>query len=263
VERKKLRRKSKLGLKKGSGRWRPTPRQVFWAIGVVVTLMTIALLVVQLYPGLWEDVSREWGTCGDALPPVTYIQAWEHWASGSPDNVCLETWKLELSLRWWGRIGKLVEFMGSVLIVADILPLKEYAASLKKVVPSFDSIRSATWEERWGIAGALSSIFLVVAVVTYIVHYGFDDYMRCATVGNVGGTSEAEWRCFRQALPFIILWWGGGIGFVLLFCFIVGFVIPKLIFEPLADVLGILPRWAKVLNLVLIVVAFHFDLLAS
>jgi hypothetical protein len=59
VERKKPRRKSKSGLKKESGRWRPTTRQVFWAIGVVVTLMTIALLVVQLYPRLWEDVSRE------------------------------------------------------------------------------------------------------------------------------------------------------------------------------------------------------------
>jgi uncharacterized protein YjbI with pentapeptide repeats len=30
-----------------------------WAISMVVTLGTIALLVVQLYPGLWEDVSRE------------------------------------------------------------------------------------------------------------------------------------------------------------------------------------------------------------
>jgi hypothetical protein len=39
--------------------WRPTYRQVFWAIGMGVTLMTIALLVVQLYPGLWEDLSRE------------------------------------------------------------------------------------------------------------------------------------------------------------------------------------------------------------
>jgi hypothetical protein len=59
VERKKPGRKSKSGLKKESGRWRPTTRQVFWAIGMVVTLMTIALLVVQLYPGLWEDLSRE------------------------------------------------------------------------------------------------------------------------------------------------------------------------------------------------------------
>jgi uncharacterized protein YjbI with pentapeptide repeats len=59
VERKKPGRKSKSGLKKESGRWRPATRQVLWAIGMVLTLMTISLLVVQLYPGLWEDVSRE------------------------------------------------------------------------------------------------------------------------------------------------------------------------------------------------------------
>ena len=59
MERKKPGRKSNSGLKKESGRKRPTTRQVFWAIGVVATLMTIALLVVQLYPGLWEDLSRE------------------------------------------------------------------------------------------------------------------------------------------------------------------------------------------------------------
>ena len=59
MERKKPGRKSNSGLEKESGRWRPTRRQVFWAIGVGVTLMTIALLVVQLYPGLWEDLSRE------------------------------------------------------------------------------------------------------------------------------------------------------------------------------------------------------------
>jgi hypothetical protein len=59
VERKKPGRKSKSGLKKESGRWRPTKRQVLWAISMVVTLGTIALLVVQRYPGLWEAVSRE------------------------------------------------------------------------------------------------------------------------------------------------------------------------------------------------------------
>src|SRR5215204_1622270 len=59
VERKKPGRKSNSGLEKESGRWRPTRRQVFWAIGIVLTLMTIALLVVQLYPSLWEDLSRE------------------------------------------------------------------------------------------------------------------------------------------------------------------------------------------------------------
>jgi hypothetical protein len=39
--------------------WRPTYRQVFWAIGMVVTLMTITLLVAGLYPDIWQALSRE------------------------------------------------------------------------------------------------------------------------------------------------------------------------------------------------------------
>jgi hypothetical protein len=40
-------------------RWRPTKRQVLWAIGMVAALVTTALLVVDLYPGIWEDLSTE------------------------------------------------------------------------------------------------------------------------------------------------------------------------------------------------------------
>ncbi len=29
------------------------------AVGMVIALVALGLLVVQLYPGLWEDVSRE------------------------------------------------------------------------------------------------------------------------------------------------------------------------------------------------------------
>ena len=57
--RKKRARTSKLGAEKEPRHWRPTNRQVLWAIGLVVALVTITLLVVQLYPGLWEDLSRE------------------------------------------------------------------------------------------------------------------------------------------------------------------------------------------------------------
>jgi uncharacterized protein YjbI with pentapeptide repeats len=59
VERKKPGRKSKSGLKKESGRWRPTTRQVLWAIALVVALVTITLLVANLYPAIWQDISRE------------------------------------------------------------------------------------------------------------------------------------------------------------------------------------------------------------
>jgi hypothetical protein len=57
--RKKRARTGKLGPEKEPRLWRPTNRQVLWAIGLVVALVTITLLVVQLYPSLWEDLSRE------------------------------------------------------------------------------------------------------------------------------------------------------------------------------------------------------------
>jgi uncharacterized protein YjbI with pentapeptide repeats len=40
-------------------RWRPTKRQVLWAICLVVALVTITVLVANLYPAIWQDLSRE------------------------------------------------------------------------------------------------------------------------------------------------------------------------------------------------------------
>ncbi len=61
--RKKLVRKSKSGSEKKSGPWRPTRRQVLWAVGTLLALVTIALLggllVVNLDAVKWEDLTRE------------------------------------------------------------------------------------------------------------------------------------------------------------------------------------------------------------
>jgi 1,4-dihydroxy-2-naphthoate octaprenyltransferase len=39
--------------------WRPTNMQALWAMGLVVALVTITLLVVNRYPDIWQDLSRE------------------------------------------------------------------------------------------------------------------------------------------------------------------------------------------------------------
>jgi hypothetical protein len=59
VEPKKPALNSKSGSEKASGPWRPTKRRVLWAIGMVVALVTTALLVVNLYPGIWEELSQK------------------------------------------------------------------------------------------------------------------------------------------------------------------------------------------------------------
>src|SRR5215213_10960038 len=59
MEPKKLVRRSKSGSKKASGPWRPTKRQVVWAIGLVVALLTTALLIVNLRPEIWKGLLEE------------------------------------------------------------------------------------------------------------------------------------------------------------------------------------------------------------
>jgi hypothetical protein len=50
---------SKPGSEKKSGPWRPTKRQVLWAIGMVVALLTTALLIVNLHPEIWKGLLEE------------------------------------------------------------------------------------------------------------------------------------------------------------------------------------------------------------
>ena len=56
MEPKKPPLKSKSGSEKASGPWRPTKRQVLWAIGMVVALLTTALLIVNLHPEIGKSL---------------------------------------------------------------------------------------------------------------------------------------------------------------------------------------------------------------
>jgi hypothetical protein len=47
---------SKSGSEKKSGPWRPTKRQVLWIIGMVIALLTTALLIVNLPPEIWKGL---------------------------------------------------------------------------------------------------------------------------------------------------------------------------------------------------------------
>ena len=51
--------RSKSESEEASGPWRPTKRQVLWAIGMVVALLTTALLIGNLYPEIWKVLLEE------------------------------------------------------------------------------------------------------------------------------------------------------------------------------------------------------------
>src|SRR5919112_4433077 len=59
MEPKKPALSSKSGSEKASGPWRPTKRQVFWAICMVVALLTTALLIIHLRPEIWKSLLEE------------------------------------------------------------------------------------------------------------------------------------------------------------------------------------------------------------
>jgi uncharacterized protein YjbI with pentapeptide repeats len=59
LEPKKPALKSKSESEKVSGPWRPTKRQVLWIIGMVVALLTTALLIVNLRPEIWKGLLEE------------------------------------------------------------------------------------------------------------------------------------------------------------------------------------------------------------
>jgi uncharacterized protein YjbI with pentapeptide repeats len=50
---------SKSESEEASGPWRPTKWQVLWAIGMVVALLTTALLIVNLRPEIWKGLLEE------------------------------------------------------------------------------------------------------------------------------------------------------------------------------------------------------------
>jgi uncharacterized protein YjbI with pentapeptide repeats len=59
VEPKKPTLRSKPGSEKASGPWRPTKRQVVWAIGMVLALLTTTLLLANFYPEIWKGLLEE------------------------------------------------------------------------------------------------------------------------------------------------------------------------------------------------------------
>lgn len=59
MEPKKPALRSKPGAEKAFGPWRPTKRQAWWAIGMVVALLTTTLLLVNFYPEIWNGLLEE------------------------------------------------------------------------------------------------------------------------------------------------------------------------------------------------------------
>lgn len=184
---------------------------------------------------------------------ITLIEAWRLWLSGIrlDDHLLL----FHTSILAWARIGKCLEFIAALAILADIMGpqrLREFGRAMNT-----KSILAAGWrflESRWWVR------FIVVLLILFIVSlpvalFAFWDY---ALGGEEYEGSLLQRLVFLQ-VGFLALILGPFILAILGTCF------DLIIFRPASYVLDhpLNERLIKVISVVLLLAGFHFDLLTS
>lgn len=211
---------------------------------------------------------------------ISYFEAWRHWFNG--DNVSsYYLWTFQIL--WWGRIGKLVSFISAFAVIADILGaerLREFGKSLhgrftlQMVIKAIkDSFRPVWWlflllfsmkgkEEKDVIGQKYSkskfgcinvSLAWAVCFYAFFVVYRDRELWRrfLYSIGIMAGVHTLVGPIIITS--FIVL------PMIILLC------VDALFVEPVAWVLErqSLDKLIKTGSLTLLIVGFHFDLLAS
>ncbi len=199
--------------------------------------------------------------------------AWREWAAGN-DTLDLVLWGLEI--RWWGRIGKMLQFAGALTVILDIVGpqrLIAFGASLREAAPFRGMVTrvSRRWRPLWEWVRGLSG---------------------GVTAGQRERTAEQAARLrnasLRHLLPRVVLFVLGLVvallfaswGWLLVLAVLLGglalFALAALVsaagsaayyglIRPFAALISIpaVDAWAKSVGIVLVAAGFHFDLLAS
>lgn len=63
---------------------------------------------------------------------VTLLEAWQVWLSGQPTNELI-LWGV--SIFWWGRIGKILQTVGFVTLIAEIIGPERIRAFRNSIIP--------------------------------------------------------------------------------------------------------------------------------
>jgi hypothetical protein len=206
---------------------------------------------------------------------LTILGAWELWfQSRLPDDTVL--WGL--TILSWGRLGKVAEFFGAALIVADIIG-PEKLRSWGHELHQFASLSFArkTLLDAWTFARAFvgEGTRTVADCVDVLSRY------KTGIIAAVSGyllVALGLYEIWLENLP----WWQYALAaFILIFMMfaispllaivavftigLFGLVIDKLIITPLARALTqpAPDRAIKILSFLLLIAGFHFDLLAS
>lgn len=206
---------------------------------------------------------------------MTILGAWDLWFQCRlPDHEVL--WGV--TILWWGRYGKVAEFFGAALIVADIIgpeKLRSWGdglhqfASLSFVRKMFLDARTFVRDFLRGNTRTLADYVEVLSrhktgIFSVVIGY----LLVALGVYEIWLANLPWWQFVLAAVISIILIFAISplFGVVAVFTMgLFGLVIDKLIITPIARALmqPDLERAIKILSFLSLIVGFHFDLLAS
>jgi hypothetical protein len=206
---------------------------------------------------------------------MTILGAWELWFQARLNEDAV-LWGL--TILWWGRLGKLAEFFGAALIVADIIgpeKLRVYGDALhqfaslsfarKTFVDARTFARAFLREETQTVADYVEVLSRhKTGIFTVVTGY----LMAALSLYEIWLANLAWWQFVLIAIISIIAWFAISplLAIVAVFAIgLFGFAIDKLIVTPMAWALmqPTPERVIKILSLALLIAGFHFDLLAS
>jgi len=224
------------------------------------------------------------------------MEAWRLWGSGKlTDDFLL----YGIKVLWWARIGKGLELVGGLTIVLDIIGpvrLRSWGESLHKHLSRefairslkapfqwlwyfakllFHDLRNATWRllreptptrvsipssnmrfnNALAILNIIVSLYLCFSLPKWLPTVGiFDVLFKGPWIGRIAGfaliynTIGAVTTCLLVVLAIVI-----------------GLLLDWVVIQPLAFVIERqhFEKWAKGVALILLLVGFHFDLLAA
>jgi hypothetical protein len=225
------------------------------------------------------------------MTEVSYLEAWTLWLSG---NQVQDSLLWGVKILWWGRIGKLIQFMAALTIIAEIIGpdrLRLFGNSMHGAFTlnkaKFYLRDALNWIKAVG-RYIWTSLILLKSPIKF-----FKGSKEIAAAINVTQTFKADNLNFLVCLALTVTgvywawphmtWWQIPIVLVGWYCSLLvtlspivtilllfvfafgGLLLDSLLIEPLAWMIERrhIEKWVKIISVLLLLVGFHFDLLSS
>lgn len=197
---------------------------------------------------------------------MNLIEIWREWANGT-SVLHMELWGVDVL--WWGRIGKVLQFVGALTVILDIIGperLLGFGESLRTASP-FDGMVDRA-RQRWNPIWEWAKRRIKPAEVPTRLELGRGAVVRLvvqtATV-VIGFAVAVLFTSWGWILVLAVLLSGVAALALAAVVSFVGRAVFVLVIRPFATVIA-QPRidaWAKSVGALLLMAGFHFDLLAS